>query len=367
MQTLRVGVIGVGNIFKLGHFPSFERTPNIELAALCDINKNLLNEASGYTGVSSTYATAEEMLEKEQLDLIDICTPHHTHATLTKLAAENSVNVLCEKPIALTLREADEMIHACRKAGVKLMIATNERFAPMTRSAKKILEEEFGDPVNIFAKWVASIDVFLKEGCEKPVAIDREIKPTGHWRDDPSRYGSYTHDITTHLFDLIRYLVRSDAKRVYAELGTLAYPNLLMEDNAVTLVKFENNAIGTFLLTLSGSEAFGFHHIEIHGVGKTLVMDDLNYVGYSVAAKETLRELKAWRKPLSVTQAYGEEGRTTLWGGYEEEMRYVAECVKEDREPHNSGEDSRKSLEMAIATLKSAKEGRAITLPLASD
>lgn len=61
------------------------------------------------------------------------------------------------------------------------------------------------------------------------------------------------------------------------------------------MVRFENDAIGTFLLTLSGSEAFGFHRVEIYVVGRALVLNDFNYVGCSVAGKDTLRELKGWR------------------------------------------------------------------------
>lgn len=360
MEKVKLGVIGVGKIFQLEHLRSIKRNRDAELVALCDMNQELLQRMTEVSGVRKAYTSAEEMLRKEDLDAVLVLTPHNTHEPLTRLVAEHGVNVFCEKPMALTLREADNMLGACRKAGVKLAIGCNERFAPMIQRAKEILDTEFQKPVNVLTKMVYSIDMILKEGYVVPDARDPNLEPTGHWRDDPAQYGSMTHDFLVHIYDLVRYLIGAEAKKLYAELGRLAYRKIRMEDNAVSIIRYDNNAIGTFVFSQSGSEALGFERIEIIGIGEILLIDDMNVVRYAVVGKES----REWRRPGVETIWYGDKGRTSLWGGYEAQMNHFIDCIKHDKKLINTGEEGRKALEMVVATLNSAEEGRPIEFPV---
>lgn len=360
MERIRLGAIGLGKVFQLEHLPSIRRNLDAELVALCDTNRELLQRVADVSRVKKTYTSPEEMLRKEKLDAALVLVPHDLHEPLTRLVAEHGVNVFCEKPMALTLKQADNMINACRKADVKLAVACNERFAPMIQRAKLILETEFQKPVNVLATMVYSIDMILREGYAVLDARNPDLEPTGHWRDDPTRYGSTTHDFLVHIYDLVRWLIRADAKKLYAERGRLAYSRIRMEDNAVSVVRYDNNAIGTFLFSQSGSEALGFERIEIIGIGERLLVDDMSTVRFAVVGKET----REWKKPGVETSWYGEQGRTSLWGGYEAQMNHFIECIKNDKTPMNTGEEGRKALEMVIATHKSAEENRPIDFPI---
>lgn len=360
MEKVKIGVIGPGKVFQWEHWPALQRNPDAEVVALCARRKDRLQKVADHCGIKKIYTSAEDMLNKEELDAALVLTPHHTHSPLTALVAEHGVNVFCEKPMALTLKEADEMIEACRKAGVKLAVACNERFAPLVQRAKEIIDRDFSKVTNAFSKMIYSIAEFAKEGYPVPDATDPNVTFTEHWRDDPKRYGSMTHDLLVHVYDLVRYLINAEPKTLYAELGTLAYANLGMEDNVSSVIRYDNDAMATFILSLSGTEAFGFERIEVMGIGRMLLIDDFHTVRYHVFGKP----VEEWRKPGASTDLYGPSGRTSLWGGYENQMDHFIDCVKNDKPLMNTGEEGRKALEMVVATLQSARERGVVEFPL---
>ncbi|MBM4082585.1 MAG: Gfo/Idh/MocA family oxidoreductase, partial [Planctomycetes bacterium] len=110
-MTMRIGVIGLAGVGK-AHVLKFSALEGATLACVCDINKEVLAEAAAKHGVPG-YADAGEMLAKEKLDGVSLCTPPASHLPLTRLAAERGVHVLCEKPMATTLEQCQGMIEVC--------------------------------------------------------------------------------------------------------------------------------------------------------------------------------------------------------------------------------------------------------------
>ena len=139
---LKVGIVGCGGVATLRHIPAFERLKgNVVIQAVCDKNKDLALEAAKKHGIPAAYAELSEMLSKETLDIVDICTPPQTHAPLTIEAIENDCHVLLEKPMALKTSDCDEMINASHRNKVKLCIAHNQLFYPPVIKARRLVAD----------------------------------------------------------------------------------------------------------------------------------------------------------------------------------------------------------------------------------
>jgi len=125
-RKIRLAIVGCGRISK-NHFGSIEKhNDQVELVAICDINKKVLDEHASKYEVNA-YLYMHEMLEKEDLDLIVLCTPSGIHAQQTVLAEKHKVNVMTEKPMATRWQDGQSMVKACDEAGVYLFVVKQNR------------------------------------------------------------------------------------------------------------------------------------------------------------------------------------------------------------------------------------------------
>ncbi len=135
MKTLRVGVIGLG--MGRGHVRGFQAHPNAEVVAVADPDESRCEYIRNEYNVPTAYASGEEMLQKEKLDVVSIATPNKFHKPLTIAALKAGCHVLCEKPMAMNAREAKQMIDAAKKAKKRLMINFSYRFTQQSHALKK--------------------------------------------------------------------------------------------------------------------------------------------------------------------------------------------------------------------------------------
>ena len=142
LDKLRVGIVGCGEIAAGQHIPGFMRLKrNVVLQAVCDKNENLVRGLATKYSIPGAYCDLSQMLAKENLDIIDICTPPQTHAPLAVEAIEHGCHVLVEKPMALKTSDCDQMIDASNKHGVKLCVIHNMLFNPPFPEARKLVAE----------------------------------------------------------------------------------------------------------------------------------------------------------------------------------------------------------------------------------
>jgi predicted dehydrogenase len=142
MNKLKVGIVGCGFIARRRHIPAFLRLKSqVSLCAVCDLDHNLATKVAKKFGITKVYTDFFRMLSQENLDIIDICTPPHTHAFLAIEAMKNGCHVLSEKPMATKLSDCDKMIRASKKYGTKLSVVHNQRFYPPFLKAQKLVEE----------------------------------------------------------------------------------------------------------------------------------------------------------------------------------------------------------------------------------
>ena len=152
MTTLRVALVGVGRIADM-HYLGYSATPMAELVAICDVDPDLLRLRADEWGIDKTYGDFDQLLGDPDVDAVDIITPHYLHAPMTIAALEAGKHVSVQKPMALTIAEADAMIAAAEQAGKLLRVIDNYRFHPPFVRAKQILESGgIGEPMSVRIK-----------------------------------------------------------------------------------------------------------------------------------------------------------------------------------------------------------------------
>ncbi len=141
---LKVGVVGLG--MGRGHLSAYLKDPRVSVEAIADIDENKLSEVATKNNIPQTYTNAEEMFEKAGLDAVSIAVPNFLHKGLTLAALNAGLHVLCEKPMSVSLADAQEMKKKVEECGKKFMLNLSFRYNPMSQSLKKIVDSgEVGD------------------------------------------------------------------------------------------------------------------------------------------------------------------------------------------------------------------------------
>jgi len=221
METYRAGIIGCGSIAN-AHARGYLGVDEIELVAVADPVKEALDGFKERYKVQNAYGDAREMLDKEELDIVSVATPHKQHAPMTIAAcARKPKAVLCEKPMAINLGECDEMMILARRNNVKVAIGHQRRFLPAWTHARELVASgAIGEPSYIVAKGGQG----LLNDC-------------------------------SHLLDMMRYIL-SDSQAQWVigniERKTDRYERgIPIEDRSAGIVQFENGAIGTLFQELA--------------------------------------------------------------------------------------------------------------------
>ena len=139
---LKLGVIGLGNR-GLSHLRVIQRIPEIEVAAICDLNPGAFSSAKEYVnGNPVTYTDYKEMIAREELDAISVIVPNHLHHELSIYGMEHNLHVLCEKPMSINVDFCRQMIDAQERTGKILLIGTQLRYMPLFQKIKKAVHED---------------------------------------------------------------------------------------------------------------------------------------------------------------------------------------------------------------------------------
>jgi len=230
MKKLRIGLIGLGKVAEM-HLQGYKEVKQIEVVAGAELLKDRLNQMVEKWGIKG-YTDYEEMLRKENLDIACVLTGPATHCEITKKVAEYGVNVLCEKPMALTVKDAQSMIEKCRKEGVKLCYGSSYRFLPPVRKAKEMIDGGFlGDPFLLLE-----------------ILIDgrglRHWQPLNYYpKGGPGGGGMGLIDHGIHLVDIFRWWTDSEVESVF---GRGNYSGQTPSTEYLTM-RFKNGAVGQLI------------------------------------------------------------------------------------------------------------------------
>jgi len=374
-KQLRVGLVGYGfmarahsNAYRnAGHFFSFDT--EIVLAAACGRNEVKVKEFADRWGYESIETDWRKLVERPDIDAIDICTPNNFHAEIAIAAAEAGKIVMVEKPLARTAAEALPMVEAVEKAGVPNLVWYNYRRLPAVTFLKNIVESGrlgriFHYRANFLQDWTISEEV---------------TQGGGNWRLDKNAAGSgVTGDLLAHCLDTalwvngpISSLVAATEtfvkERVHEESGQVEEVKI---DDAVGMIsRFQNGSLGMFESTRYSRGHKAGYSLEIAGENGALSWDlaDLNHLMWFDHDVEG--PLRGWSK-IDVTD--GEHPYVGNWWvpglglGYEHSFIHtVADFVKGIETGESVGPTFRDALsttEVCDAILKSAEESKWIDL-----
>jgi len=200
MNDLKVAIVGTGGIYRLAHGPAWRQIPQARVIATCDIIKERADQARAELGIEKSFSSLDELLVRDEIDLVDICTPHPSHAELAIKSLRAGKHVICEKPMALEIEDAARMIETAKETGRHLYIGHTRRFDRRWVGVKEQLAAgRIGEPVCV--RW-----------SERSWAGF----PEDNWRWDP-RNGGVLMDLGVHVADLFAWFFESEATDVYTK------------------------------------------------------------------------------------------------------------------------------------------------------
>ncbi len=311
----RVGVIGTGGISR-AHANGYKQA-GLPIVAAADISREQLDKFAAEYDVKNLYTDYTEMLDKESLDLVSICTWPPLHGEMAVKAAEaHAKGILCEKPMSVNLAEADKMIEACDKHGTKLAIGHQRRFEAQYVKAKELIESG------------AIGELFSVHGC-----CGGDLLSDG-----------------THNVDLLRFYANdSPIKWVMGQMDAhqkrTRYGHYI-EDAAIGYFEFESGVRG--LIEIGRASLPGYQRAYILGTDGRI---EVNVPGY------VLRVRQKGEKDWHVPELSGENP-------FKLEIQALVECIEEDKEHILSGRQGRKALEVLMAVMESSRRRALIELPL---
>ncbi|MGM0836148.1 MAG: Gfo/Idh/MocA family protein [Bacillota bacterium] len=340
MKKLRVGVVGCGSIAKYRHLPEYHANQNVELVALCDIVQERAEHASEQYG-GKVYTDYKEMIDREELDIVSVCTPNYLHAPVSIYASKADVNVLCEKPMATSKEEADEMIAAAKESGKKLMIAHNQRFVPSHQKARQLIES--GDVGKIYSFRTAF-------GHPGPEGWSVDGKDSWFFRKEEAFIGAMG-DLGVHKSDLMRYLLGEEIVEVGAFIETSAKQNTDVDDTAVCALKTENGIVGTLAASWSYKREDNSTIIYAEKAVLRLEDDPTHSLVVQYATGETVRY------ELGKIQSNESGGQT----GSQVIDHFVASII-EDTEVLVDGNEGKNSLMVILGALESNETKKIVNI-----
>jgi len=342
---VKVGIIG--SQFEADiHAASFQIMPEeAEVVAVASPTPGHPEALARKYGIPRVFHDYRKLLQQDDIEMVTIAAPNYLHARLTIDIAHAGKHVICEKPLCMTLEEADEMIDVCRRQGVLLLYAEELFFTPKYVQAKKMADEG------------ALGKVYLVKQSEK------HFGPHAPWFWDVERSGGGVFmDMGCHgIAFCYWFLGRPAVKSVQCQMGTYVHSHKTRgEDNSICILEFADGAVG--LVENSWARRGGMDdRIEVYGEGGVTyanlhmgnALPTYSQYGFGYAV-EKAPETKGWTYPVF------EE----LWNyGFPQEMRHFARCVRGKEEPLATGGDGRVVQEVLYAGYESARTGRKVELP----
>ena len=339
MTQIGVGLIGCGNIGAGGHLPAYAHIPEAELVAVCDVVEERAQAAARLSG-AAPYTDYRQLLEREDVEMVDLCVPTYLHAQLAVEAMQAGKHVLCEKPMAHTLEAADAMIEAAQKAGVKLMIGQVRRFDHRYASIKAQIDAgKVGRPV------------FIRRAERQFLPF-----PPDAWQWDPRQGGGVILDIGVHVTDLFRWFFGQEVVEVYAVARSVreAARAAGSYDHAFITCRFQGGGVGFAEASWAYPRGFGgalYAQLDVVGTEGKIQYADKDTNPMLMYTTERGHELPHYFRFMSTTEY-----------AFEEEIRHFVRCIIEDRDPLVSPQDARAALEMALAAQRSAETREPVRL-----
>ncbi|GAB3935580.1 Gfo/Idh/MocA family protein [Larkinella terrae] len=279
MEKIKVGVVGTGFIGP-AHIEALRRLPNVEVVALCEVTAELARQKADALGIARSY-TFDELLKQDDIQSVHICTPNFLHYSQSKAALAAGKHVICEKPLAKDLKEAEELVELAAKSGLVNAVHFNLRYYPLARQMRVMRQK--GDLGEVYSVIGSYLQDWLFYNTDY------------NWRLEPDKSGDSRAiaDIGSHLMDILEYITGLKTVAVLADFNTIhktrkkplkaveTYSGKMLqpedyadvpintEDHANVLLRFDNGNKGVITVSQVSAGRKNQMKLEIAGSKKT--------------------------------------------------------------------------------------------------
>ncbi len=345
---MKYALIGCGRISP-NHIEA-ARNNHLEFVAMCDISTEAMTEKAVRFGLGNVtqYTDYREMLEKERPKLVAIATESGKHAAIALDCIAAGCNLIIEKPIALSIADADAIIRAGREAGVVVCANHQNRFNKSIQKIRDALESgRFGKMFygTAHIRW-----------CR-----NREYYSGAAWRGTWEQDGGALMNQCIHNIDLLRWMMGNEIEMVVGMTDRLNHEYIEAEDLGIALIKFKNGSYGV----IEGTTDIYDKNLE-----ETLYL--FGQKGTVKAGGVSVNKIEEWNfsdlldDPERVKTEFGENPPNVYGFGHTPLYADVIDAISSHRDPYVTAEDGKRALELVLAIYKSAAEGQPVKLPLES-
>ena len=345
---MKYALIGCGRI-ATNHITAVKNN-GLELVAVCDINPNNMESLLAKHELNTDsnikrYTDYKTMIEENKFDLISIATESGIHAEIAIYCIEHSINIIVEKPIAMSIEDADLIIEKAKEYNVKVSACHQNRFNLAVKETRKAIESDrFGrlSHGTIHVRWNRNKGYYDQASWR------------GKWASD----GGALMNQCIHGIDLLRWMLGDEVVEVYGVTKQQFHDYLEAEDLGVAILKFKNGAIGTVEGTVNVYPKNLEESMYLFGETGTVKIGGTSTNNIDVWQFEEAEEADQDKQDLkeATSNVYG-NGHTSLFAD-------VIDAINNDREPSVDAVAGRNALEIVLAIYKSQKTGKPVQLPL---
>lgn len=345
---MKYALIGCGRI-ATNHITAVKNN-GLELVAVCDINPNNMESLLAKHELNTDsnikrYTDYKTMIEENKFDLISIATESGIHAEIAIYCIEHSINIIVEKPIAMSIEDADLIIEKAKEYNVKVSACHQNRFNLAVQETRKAIESDrFGrlSHGTIHVRWNRNKGYYDQASWR------------GKWASD----GGALMNQCIHGIDLLRWMLGDEVVEVYGVTKQQFHDYLEAEDLGVAILKFKNGAIGTVEGTVNVYPKNLEETMYLFGETGTVKIGGTSTNNIDIWQFEEAEEADQDKQDLkeATSNVYG-NGHTSLFAD-------VIDAINNDREPSVDAVAGRNALEIVLAIYKSQKTGKPVQLPL---
>ena len=353
MKRIRVGVIGSGGIFRSLHAPYYEMTDLAEIVAVADVNESSAREVASKFNADA-YADYRDLLRRDDVDAVDVCTHPAPHMEITVAAAEAGKHILVEKPMCRTVAEADRMIEAAEKAGVMLQVAYMIRFNPVYQKLKELLED--GTLGDLHMAYCCQVGWF---------------PPRHPWLFIREQSGGMLVEQAIHNLDAWLWLY-GDVEEVFATTshvplgGTYPEPEKAVENNAVLVAKFKKGGTGMLIKSWAAEVGHGGEGVVCSKGSATISGGEIRWKTHDMKEPESFRPDVPDDDTYRTIPSEARQSRYWSYASKGASIEHWLKCIMGEEEPTTSGRVGRAGIEIAEAAYISSQKGEKVRLPLSS-
>ncbi len=374
-SDIKIGIIGCGSIANIAHFPAIQKRKEAKLVAVCDIDAQRAEEMAAKWGAEQWFTDYRLMFQKAKLDAVVIATPNNAHRNQAVAAANHGVHVVVEKPMAVTNAEAWDIVNACKRNKVKLLVGCDRRFFTQNQWAKELIE----------AGIIGRLLMSRASLHEHWYNYQNHVAYSNFRLDVRIAGGAAISDTGAHVIDLLTWFNGSKVRRVVgiAKRMAMQAEYTLCDDTALAMMEFENGAFATVSCNrfspavnsaaeLCGTEGTIFTATDATNPFQSWPM--AVYTDKEFTADNLPPILKNFRWPeLFWVEDIIHENVRKRWvpiapprfpSNYEKMLEHFLTCLIDGKEPLVSGEDGARAVEVMCGVWKSMETNAWVELPL---